>query len=58
LLSAESITVGIQRSLIELAEHDPATYEAALEIIVEVASDPSILGMAAHLLYIGKNDLH
>ena len=57
LLAAESITVGIQRSLVELAENDPVTYQAALEILVEAASDPSILGMAAHLLYIGRNGL-
>jgi len=57
LLAAESITVGVQRSLIELAEDDSATYEAALEVVVEAASDPSILGMAAHLLYIGQNGL-
>jgi S-adenosylmethionine-dependent methyltransferase len=57
LLAAESITVGIQRSLVELAENDPVTYQAALEVIVEAASDPSILGMAAHLLYIGRNGL-
>ncbi|MBI9045934.1 MAG: class I SAM-dependent methyltransferase [Anaerolineaceae bacterium] len=57
LLAAESITVGIQRSLVELAEDDPATYQAALEVIVEAASDPSVLGMASHLLYIGQNGL-
>jgi S-adenosylmethionine-dependent methyltransferase len=55
LLAAESITVGIQRSLVELAANDPVTYQAALEVIVETARDPSILGMAAHLLYIGRN---
>lgn len=54
LLAAEGITVGMQRALVDLAENDPRTYRAALEVIVRTASDPSILGMAAHLLYIGQ----
>ena len=58
LLSTEGITVGMQRALIELAETDPSTYQAALEVVVETASNPSILGMASHLLYVGKNGLH
>jgi hypothetical protein len=37
-----------------LAETDPSAYRAAFEIIVNTASDPSILGMASHLLYVGK----
>ena len=54
LYAAQGITVGIQRALYELAEKDPETYKAALELVVRTADDPSILGMAAHLLYIGK----
>lgn len=54
LYAAEGITIGIQKSLYELAENDPETYKAALGIIVKTADDPGILGMAAHLLYIGR----
>jgi hypothetical protein len=32
----------------------PALYERALDLIVQTASDQSILGMASHLLYIGR----
>lgn len=56
LYAAEGITIGIQSSLQELAENDPETYKAALDIIVRTADEPSILGMAAHLLYIGRKD--
>ena len=54
LIAAEGIISGNQSCLIELAESDPDAYQAAFEIIVDTASDPSILGMASHLLYVGK----
>ena len=54
LLAAEGIVVGSQRVLLELAESNPATYQAAFDVLVRTASDPSILGMAAHLLYVGR----
>jgi S-adenosylmethionine-dependent methyltransferase len=54
LLAAESIVADIQRALFELAEDDPVAYDAAFEVIVHTASDPSILGMATHLLYVGR----
>lgn len=54
LLATESIVPDIQRVLIELAEDDPAIYEAAFELVFSVASDPCILGMAMHLLYVGR----
>jgi SAM-dependent methyltransferase len=54
LLATEGIIVDIQRCLIELAESDPLTYQAAFEVVVNIADDPSILGMATHLLYVGK----
>ena len=57
LYAAQGIAVGIQRSLHELAENDPETYKAALDLIVRTSDNPSILGMAAHLLYIGRKGL-
>jgi SAM-dependent methyltransferase len=53
LLAAEGIIVNIQRSLSELADSDPDTYRAAFQVVLSTASDPSILGMAPHLLYVG-----
>ena len=54
LLSAEGIAVNSQRSLSELATTDPTAYQAALDVIMRTADDPSILGMANHLLYVGR----
>lgn len=54
LLAAESIVPDLQQTLVEMAESDPATYQAAFDLIVRTASEPSILGMAAHLLYVGR----
>ena len=55
LLGTESVIADIQRALFELATSDPVAYQAAFDIIVRVASDPSILGVAVHLLYVGSN---
>jgi SAM-dependent methyltransferase len=54
LLAAEGIVAVHQRPLFDLARDDPATYQAAFELILRTANDPSILGMATHLLYIGR----
>jgi S-adenosylmethionine-dependent methyltransferase len=56
LLSAEGIVVDIQRALSELAEDDPETYQAAFNLVLDTASAPSILGMASHLLYVGRKN--
>jgi hypothetical protein len=54
LLAAESIVPDIQRVLFELQHADAVTYEAAFELVWRAASDPCILGMASHLLYVGR----
>ena len=54
LLSTEGIAVNGQMALSELATSDPTVYRAALDVIIRTASDSSILGMAAHLLYVGR----
>lgn len=36
-----------------LATTNRAAYDATLDILEEAASDPSILGMANHLLFVG-----
>ena len=54
LLSAEGILVGIQGTLWEMAEHDEAAYRAGRDLLLRTASDPSILGLATHLLYVGR----
>lgn len=54
LASSESISVGIAQALAEMEASTPELYERALDLIIQTASDPSILGMANHLLYIGR----
>ena len=54
LLAAEGIAVNSQTALSELAASDPTVYQAALDVIIRTSSDSSILGMAAHLLYVGR----
>jgi ubiquinone/menaquinone biosynthesis C-methylase UbiE len=56
LLAAEGIAVDVQETLFELAESDPSTYQAAFDVILRTAGDSSILGMAAHLLYVGRKE--
>jgi hypothetical protein len=46
--------VGIAEALADVAATAPELYERALDLIVQTASDPSILGIANHLLYIGR----
>ncbi|MGZ3676754.1 MAG: class I SAM-dependent methyltransferase, partial [Ktedonobacterales bacterium] len=53
LASSEGISVGIAQALADMQATAPDLYERALDLIVQTASDPSILGMANHLLYIG-----
>jgi hypothetical protein len=54
LLATEGIVVDMQGVLFELAETDPTAYRAAFDVVAHTASDPSILGMATHLLYVGR----
>ena len=54
LLAAEGIAVNIQAALSELAASDPSVYQAALDVIIRTSGDASILGMATHLLYVGR----
>ena len=54
LLASESVAPDLQRHLAELAQSDPVTYEATLDALLSVAAEPSILGLASHLLYVGR----
>jgi ubiquinone/menaquinone biosynthesis C-methylase UbiE len=53
LLAAEGIVRDNQRSLHELERNDPVTFQTVVDLILQTAHDPSIFGMAAHLLYVG-----
>jgi len=53
LLSAESITVGLQEALPDLFA-EPAMADLVLAFALKYAAEPSILGLANHLLYVGR----
>lgn len=38
----------------ELSRTNPSSYNAAMDIIIRTANDPSLLGASVHLLTIGK----
>jgi len=54
LLATESIVPDLQEPLASLALDDPEAHRALLQMVVHVAVDPSILGLANHLLYVGQ----
>jgi SAM-dependent methyltransferase len=54
LIACEGIASGIEHTFAPLAEQDPARFAVALQMIIETAADPVILGFASHLLYIGE----
>jgi SAM-dependent methyltransferase len=54
LLATEGITSGLGEALAALAASDPQTYRVTLELIIRTASEPSILGLCHHLLYVGR----
>lgn len=54
LLADTGFAASQAQRLAELAESDPAAYEAAMQIILRTADDPSLLGGSIHLLYVGQ----
>ncbi len=53
LLASQSLLALVQEQAAELRERDEAAWAALMELAYEVAADPSIQGLAAHLLFIG-----
>jgi S-adenosylmethionine-dependent methyltransferase len=53
LLSAESLTVGLESALPALLG-DPVLAPLLIQLAIDHASDPGILGVARHLLYVGR----
>ncbi|MBC7808903.1 MAG: methyltransferase domain-containing protein [Akkermansiaceae bacterium] len=54
LMASEGILAMVQTEVAALAENDPAAYAQLLDMAYQNAADPSILGLAAHLLYIAE----
>lgn len=54
LVAIEGFSPPAFRELLEIADTDRETYAAALDLLEQTADEPSILGTANHLLYIGR----
>jgi ubiquinone/menaquinone biosynthesis C-methylase UbiE len=54
LLSLEGVSPGIQPALEDISKEDHDLNAAVIHIIDRAARDPSIFGMANHLLYVGR----
>lgn len=53
LIAAEGIVEDLQPEVAEIAAADPELHRRVLDLVVATANDPSILGMASHLVYVG-----
>jgi len=54
LIAPEGIAPVAYRELSDMASSDPESYVAAIDVLEMTASEPSILGAASHLLYVGR----
>ena len=54
LVSSQSLAADVQAHLALFAERQPELYKWVLDELVELANDPTIIGSAWHLLYIGE----
>jgi len=53
VLADTGFAASLAGELQDLASSDPQTYQKALALIIDAASDPSLLGASVHLLYVG-----
>lgn len=54
LVSSQSIAGDVQAHLALFAEHQPTLYPWVMDELVKLANDPTVIGSAWHLLYIGR----
>lgn len=54
LVASEGITPGVEEGLRALRDAGDPAFGVAMQLVVDTATDPSILGMASHLLLIGR----
>jgi hypothetical protein len=53
-MASQGFLAWAQSDVASLARRDRPAYERLLELAYATAADPTILGMAAHLLFIGE----
>jgi SAM-dependent methyltransferase len=54
LRAAEGISSAIEAEVIRLATTDPPRFERVMELLWRTATEPSILGMCSHLLFVAR----
>jgi len=54
LAASEGIAVAIQAEVADVIAANSSLRDVALNMLAQTATDPSILGMASHLLYNGQ----
>jgi ubiquinone/menaquinone biosynthesis C-methylase UbiE len=54
LISAESVSIGIESQVGEVIESGGPVSEALLRLMIELADDPRLLGTARHQLFVGR----
>jgi len=55
MASTHGFATGLESQIDSMRLEDPAAYEETLRVLKTTAADPSLLGTAGHLLYIGLN---
>ena len=56
LLAVEGFSIGIAGHFAEMAADQPDLYAAALDLVEAMAGERSAMGLAVHLLYVGRRD--
>jgi len=54
LRAAEGISSAIEADVVRLSSTDPARFERVMDLLWRTSTEPSILGMCSHLLFIGR----
>jgi S-adenosylmethionine-dependent methyltransferase len=54
LAASEGIAAWMEAAFVELRSTDAAAFDAAMKLIIETATEPSLLGSAKHLLYVAR----
>lgn len=54
LRAAEGVSSAIEDDVVRLATTNPTLYERVLDLLWKTSTEPSILGMCSHLLFVGR----
>ena len=57
LVSTHGYASGMEETIVALRDEHPTAYEVAMRLLIDTADDPSLFGLAGHLLYVGTKDM-